>query len=489
MSISPGINQPAKTGQNYSALFQLIASTLAALLLLGAAGLIALISAVQFFTPSGSASGSGNVDPTQSFMVAASLAFTGVLVLPSAWYSWRHIRHPDFEPASRPERKSFGLILTIVVLVLVAGSLFLGDWASKDNRVSWIFLPFLNILATGLPALWLVYIGTHGLLPTAPKRKWGVLASGLVLGPFIILILEILAFVALGILAILSIMLDPKLSDQLNGLVHRLQLVSPNIDAILNTLLPFFLNPGVLFLSFVFVSALVPLIEETLKPIGVWFLAGQKITPAMGFGYGVISGAGFGLFENLGNTSGGGDTWALIAAARITTLLLHSFTAGLVGWALASAWSQRRFLRLAVAFIAAILIHGLWNGMSIISAVSSLQGVVNFSIPFILQRLSVIATVGVVVLGVLVLVLFISFNAMLRRSTLAASLQLSGNDLPDTNPIVVLQSNLPGESSRSSADIDRSLPLPSGEGLPTPDNEPNHHVPGENPPANSEKNS
>ncbi len=434
MSTSPGINQPVKTGLNYSALFQLIASTLAALLLLGAAGLITIVSAVQFFSSSGSASGSGSVDPTQSFMIAASLAFTGVLVLPSAWYSWKHITHPEFEPAPRPERKNFGFILTIVVLVLVAGSLFLGDWASKDDRVSWILLPFLNILATGLPALWLVYIGTHGLLPTAPKRKWGVLASGLVLGPFIILILEIVAFVAVGILAILSIMLDPKLSNQLNGLAHRLQVVSPNIDAILNTLLPFLLNPGVLFLGFVFVSVIVPLIEETLKPIGVWFLAGQKITPAMGFGYGVISGAGFGLFENLGNTSGGGDTWALIAAARITTLMLHCFTAGLVGWALASAWRQRRYLRLAVAFIAAVLIHGLWNGMQIITAVSSLQGVVNISIPASLQRLSEITTVGVVVLGVLVLVLFIGFNTMLRRSPLAASLQPSGNSLPGTYP-------------------------------------------------------
>jgi hypothetical protein len=208
----------------------------------------------------------------------------------------------------------------------------------------------------------------------------------------------------------------------------------------------------------------------------------------MGFGYGVISGAGFGLFENLGNTSGGGETWALIAAARITTLLLHCFTAGLVGWALASAWSQRRYLRLAVSFIAAILIHGLWNGMSIISAVSSLQGVADISIPASLQRLSGITTVGVVVLGVLVLVLFIGFNAMLRRSFLAASPLPSGNHLPGTYPLAVSHSDLPGESSLSASDIDRSLPLPPGEGLPTPVNAPNHQGHGENPPANSENN-
>ena len=154
---------------------------------------------------------------------------------------------------------------------------------------------------------------------------------------------------------------------QLNGLVFRLQNAAPDPQAILNTLLPFLVNPGVLFIGLAFISVLVPLVEETLKPIGVWFLAGQKITPAQGFGYGVISGAGFGLFENLGNTSGGGEVWAVLAASRITTLLLHCFTAGLVGWALASAWSQRRYLRLGITFIIAVLVHGLWNGMAVLS--------------------------------------------------------------------------------------------------------------------------
>ncbi len=490
MSTSPVTNLPAKPPLNWSSLIQFITSGLAVVLLLGTAVIIVVTTAAQFFTSSGSTSGSGSVDLTQSFMVAASLAFAGVLVIPSAWYSLRYLNRSNIEPIYRTERRNFGLILTLIVLVLVVGALFLGNWVVTDKRISWLLLPPLNILATGLPALWLVYVGTHGLLPSMPKRNWGVFATGLVLGPLIILILELLLLVGAGMLAILWIMLDPNLANQLNGLGFHLQNAAPNIDAILKVLLPFLFNPGVLFIGFAFISFLVPLIEETLKPLGVWLLAGQKITAAQGFGYGVISGAGFGLFENLGNTSGGGEAWALLAATRITTLLLHCFTAGLVGWALASAWSQRRYLRLGVIFAIAVLVHGLWNGMAILSLVPSLQGVANVSIPSNLQRLGSYATFGIVALGVLVLVFFIGINAVLRRSTLAMTPPPSpiDDDLAVTTPEELYQSAPVGESTLPSPDIYHSLPLHPDDNIHKPDSDPNHQNTGENPPTKTEKN-
>jgi hypothetical protein len=481
MSNSQVTNQSIKPPLNWSSLIQCVFSALAAFLLFGAAVIIALTSAVQYFT-----SGSGNPDLTQSFMIAASLAFVGVLVLPSAWYSWKYIARPNIESVYRPEQRSFGLILTTVVLVLVLGALWLGNIVSHDTRISWLILPPINILATGLPALWLIYIGTRGLLPNAPKRKWGVFATGLVLGPFIILILELLLLIGMGILAILWIMQNPSLSNQLNGLVFRLRNAAPNPDAILNVLLPFLLNPGVLFIGLAFISVLVPVIEETLKPLGVWFLASQKITPAQGFGYGVISGAGFGLFENLGNTSNGGDAWAILTASRITTLLLHCFTAGLVGWALVSAWSQRRYLRLGVVFVIAVLIHGLWNGMAVLSAASSLQGVANITIPTSLQQLGSLASVGIIALGILVLVLYFGFNAVLRRSSPAMPPPPPGDGqtpIPSgNNP----QSFTVGASFPSTSEINSSLPLTPGDNPSIPKSDPQQQDTGENPPSNSE---
>jgi RsiW-degrading membrane proteinase PrsW (M82 family) len=267
-----------------------------------------------------------------------------------------------------------------------------------------------------VPALWLVFVGTRGLLQASPSRKWGVFATGLVFGPLLILVLEFIALFAIGVLAILWFVLNPNLSNQLNSLALSLQTSGPNPDVLLPTLLPLLLNPFILFLVFAFVSVVVPMIEEALKPIGVWFLAGQKITPAQGFALGVLSGVGFGLFENLGNSSAGGEVWALLVSTRISTLLLHSLSAGLVGWALASAWSQKRYLRLGVTYLFAVLLHGLWNGMAVLSFFSSLQGQTNTSVPAGLVQLGNLSTVGIVALGAFNLVFFIGFNATLRRS-------------------------------------------------------------------------
>ena len=350
-------NQPSATPINGSALIQLVFSALAAILLLGLAVLIAVSGIFQYLSQAFSSS-----ELTQSLMVASSLAFAGVLVLPSAWYAWKDFANPQAVYKSQPEQRDYTVILTLLVLVGVSVALLLGSWASQNDQLSWFLLPFLNIIATGLPALWLVYIGTHGLLSGSPRRRWGVFASGLILSPAIILVLELFVIIGLLILVLFWAMVDPNISSQLTNLVFRLQNSTLNPDDVLNILSPMFLRPGILFLAFAFISVIIPLIEEALKPIGVWFQAGQKITPAQGFAYGVLCGAGFGLFENLGNTSVGGEMWVVLASTRITTLLLHSLTTGLVGWALASAWSQKRYLRLGLVYTFAVLLHGIWNG-------------------------------------------------------------------------------------------------------------------------------
>jgi RsiW-degrading membrane proteinase PrsW (M82 family) len=414
--------QPIKTSLHWPSLIQLILSLMAAFILFGIAVVIVISAIIPYFSRGAS------TDPTESFLVAASLVFAGVLVLPSAWYAWKTVASPERQPSRRQEPRGFGLILTIVVIILDGAALWLGNWSSLNNRLTWLLLPPLNIIATGLPALWLVYIGTRGLIPGAPRRRWGVFASGLVLGPFIILILEIMLLAVMGILALVWVMLNPSLSNQLNSLASRLHGAGTNLESILQILTPILLNPGIIFLGFAFISVLVPMIEELFKPIGVWFLAGQKITPAQGFGYGVLSGAGFGLFENLGNTSGGATDWALLASSRISTLLLHSFTAGLVGWALVSAWSERRYLRLIIAYVVAVVVHGLWNGLALLSAASQLQSYTNISLPTYINQLDTFSTWGIVGLGIIVLLLFVGANSILRRGAPSVATTPAEND-------------------------------------------------------------
>ena len=207
MSIPPATITPSRAQPHWPSIIQLVFSALAALLLWGVAGVAALSGFSQFFT-----NGSTSAVSMDPFMVAGSLAFAGALVVPSAWYAWRYLAHPDIEPVSRPERRYYGLILTVVVLVVVGGALLLGNWAAQNDRIAWFVLPPLNVIATGLPALWVIYFGTRGLLPNIPRFKWGVFASGLILGPLIILVLELILLLVVGIIAVLWIMLNPSLS-------------------------------------------------------------------------------------------------------------------------------------------------------------------------------------------------------------------------------------------------------------------------------------
>jgi RsiW-degrading membrane proteinase PrsW (M82 family) len=196
------------------------------------------------------------------------------------------------------------------------------------------------------------------------------------------------------------------------------------------------LNPGVLVLVFAFISVIVPVIEEALKPLGLWFLAGQRITPAQGFGYGVLCGAGFGLFENLGNTSMGGETWALLTATRASTLLLHCLNSGLVGWGLASVWTHRRYLRLAATFLYAVTIHGLWNGLAVLSLMGSLEGETSISIPASLVQAGSYAPIGIVALAAFNLVFYLGFNSTMRKSLPSTPSVPAGNtpSSPQTIP-------------------------------------------------------
>jgi PrsW family intramembrane metalloprotease len=447
-------NQPSASPFNWTSLLQLIFSALAAFFLLGVAVLIALSSMMQFFTQ-----GSGNQDLTQSFMIASSLAFVGVLILPSAWYAWKNISSPEPDRSIIKEPQGFGLILTMLVLVVIPGSLWLGNLVSQNDQLAWFILPFLNIIVNGLAALWLIYIGIRGLNLGSPRRVWGIFSTGLIVSPVIILVVELFALVGFGILAILWGSVTPEISNQFQVLIFHLQNAAPNPEAILHILMPVLLKPGILFLVFSFISVIVPIIEETIKPTGLWFLAGKKINPAQGFAYGVLCGAGFGLFENLGNTSAGGETWVILASTRITTLLLHCLTTGLVGWALASAWSEKRYLRLGITYAFAIIVHGLWNGMAVLSAISSLEGQVNIKLPANLPQIGSLATIGIIVLGAINLILYISFNAGLRNSTYSGASPLAGGGVNPTLTISESIATVQSESNNSATMAVNPIPL------------------------------
>jgi len=155
-------------------------------------------------------------------------------------------------------------------------------------------------------------------------------------------------------------------------LFSGIESISPGSTEELELLSQIVNNPTAIFFAVSFFSVIVPLIEEALKPIGVWLLVRRNPTPREGFMAGIISGAGYALFENLGNIVAG-SSWSTLVLARIGTSIMHIFTAGLIGYTLALAWKENRYLRLGVAYLLAVVIHGLWNALAIFSAIAGLN--------------------------------------------------------------------------------------------------------------------
>lgn len=320
------------------------------------------------------------LDRTQPFLWGIGIAFSGLLLLPSAYYAYLRLTDragQDEEKHSLPMQGWLPLILLVGVLPL---GLLLGYLVSQNQSISWLLLPPLHLVVVSIPILWLTGMALKRLPLGSAQRAWGVFGAGLVLGPALILITEILALFAFVVSISVGIASQPGMADQILALSQRLQVAPGDPETIFRILEPYLTQPLVILGVLAFVAVLVPLIEETLKPIGVWLLVGRALTPAEGFAAGVLSGAGYALFENLFLATGD-SSWVTVAIARIGTGALHILATGLTGWGLAKAWTEKRFLNLGAAFMAAVGLHALWNGLTVMTIFAGLPEPLGAAVP------------------------------------------------------------------------------------------------------------
>jgi hypothetical protein len=309
-----------------------------------------------------------------------------------------------------------GLFLPAAAVLVLLLALLLGNWVSASTAYAWLLLPPLHLLAVGLPVFLLVYLAVRGIPLGSPQRVWGVFASGAFLGPALIFILETLAVVLalLGVAAWIST--QPAILSQLTELARQVQGTRPSPEEIQRLVTPFLANPLSILLAFLFASVIVPLIEEALKPIGVWLLVGKNLTPAAGFTAGILSGSGYALVESLALTSGG-EAWASLVVARMGTAVIHIFTTGMIGWALALAWGRGRYLRLGGTYLVNMLIHGLWNGLTLLTAFNAIPEVRGLlPAPKILDTLAQIAPFMLVALAALCFISLLVANRSMYGS-------------------------------------------------------------------------
>jgi len=268
-----------------------------------------------------------------------------------------------WEQAGRVLKFSFEgwQVATAIGLVIVSLAIGAAVIVAEVAWLAWLTLPLLTVTVIA-PPIWLFFgIGSRGIELGPRWRVFGMLGLGMTLSTLIMIVLEvILLLVGIVMLAVFLAMTQPDIVQELDSLNRMLQ-YEVNEEVILQALAPYITNPFLIFATIGYISIVVPLIEELFKPLAVWFFARELESPAQGFVLGLLSGAAFALVESLNASGGGIETWIAVVSVRAGTSMLHVMTSGLVGWGIASAFRERRILRLLAAYFSAVLIHGVWN--------------------------------------------------------------------------------------------------------------------------------
>jgi hypothetical protein len=295
---------------------------------------------------------------TSAWMYSWGMALAAILMVPSAIFSGRRLfGSTRLDDSSWLRYLRLSWVFPLIIL--------LGYIVERGPSAARVTLPIIHVLANTAGVFWILHLLGRRLSWGSSQRFWGGFTSGLAFVPPITFLIEIMILITLALLWIFILYFQPDLKDELANLLDRIgrSTVSPVImQRILGRVLA---QPGVALIGLIYISVLIPLVEEILKPLGVWILLGRKLSSRAGFALGATAGAGYALFENL--TIGAyAEGWTLVAVSRLGTAALHIFASGLVGWGLSSAVTEKRYLRLAGALLAAICLHGVWNGLNIL---------------------------------------------------------------------------------------------------------------------------
>ncbi len=380
-------------------------STLAVLSFWSGAGLLMLLGMFGLIVHKATVG-----DSLPMFLLASASMVGGLLMLPSAYYAlWRILNRPAWDTQAVMRRLRLQWWLLALPVVVIFGSLL-----AQHPRIAWLGLPILHPLAIGIPTVWLLFIAVHGLPLGSSQRMWSVFGNGLTLGPLLIFILESLVGFTFLIALVAYLFTQPGLPEKIMQLSPLLEQGNAP-EKLLEELKPILLRPGVMLGIFLFMAVAVPLIEELIKPVGVWLLFGRKLTPAAGFAAGALSGSGYALIESLALSSNGAE-WSSLVLARTGTSAVHILTAGLTGWALALAWQKRRVFQLLLAYLCAVLIHGLWNGLTLMYSFNLLAALPGSSwVGRLVRAVGMSAPLSLVLLALGCVMVMAVANRSLRR--------------------------------------------------------------------------
>ncbi len=364
----------------------LIGAAGGAILAYSIAGLMVLYAGLDTVHPSALAEGRTAFD---FFVLAAAPAAIGTIFLPAVYFSVRRLLGRPTRakpvPLTLPERLrpvslrgtsvsrpiAATVLYALVVAVVWVAVAFLAGRLVTSSVLKWITPP-LYVLAILIPAGFFLWLATRGLNPGSLQRRWGVLAAGIGLGIVPAMLAEMLVVFGILLILVLYLALNPALLTTFQNLAHQFQ-NSNDMDQLLRTAGPLLTSPIVLMLALTFFSGFSPFIEEIAKSLATWTVFDQLSSPAQGFAIGAISGAAFGLVESLLVSATPDASWTTTLLVRGASTMMHIMSASLTGWGIGQFRTTRRVLPLIGMYLAAMSLHGLWNGSVVAITVGTVR--------------------------------------------------------------------------------------------------------------------
>ena len=297
------------------------------------------------------------------------IASMGIPAIFSTIYTIRRL----FPKPGREVPKSRLFLTASLFLIGLLPLAWLTTLPAFDPAPAWL-KALASLLFVGVIAWWIVELGRIRLPRLTRQRQWGLVNFANFVAMPVILLVEIVVL-ALGLgLLIAWLMQKPEYAFVINQVQNLMYVNLDTLPLIIDELKPLAQDPAVIAAVLVAFSLVIPLIEELLKPLALWFFVKRQWSPAEGFVAGMLCGAAFSVVESLtALASAGGESWLALIAARAGTALLHITTAGLSGWALTSSWRDGSYLRVGFTYLLVVFLHGAWNFLAVTVAVGSLM--------------------------------------------------------------------------------------------------------------------
>jgi len=385
--------QPRPKRDRYQFTVSIITTVGAGLALLG--GLAsALILILVLVLPHATESNSSLLS---SEMTALAFAIAGLVG--GAFCLYHSIRALNLKPSASVWLPWFWIPLILYLFVIGIGYALQVHGLSVTYPLLTIFL---IVLAAVFPALALAALGVRRLRfpawPTTWRRFTLALVSGATLGIGLALVLEL----GLSILALRS-----------SGNIFFNCINDPTGPGCTQAL-----QFNIVFLI---IAVIGPVVEETVKPLGVALYSGRMRSAAEAFTLGMAAGVGFALVETVGYIGSGYQDWLTVALERTGASLLHGLGAGMValGWYYLSHRKQGGGILIAIlCWLYAVFQHFLWNGTAVLSLLPAPYGptINSWSINLGFTSLAFLDAINIIE-AILMLAFFIYMTGRLRRQT------------------------------------------------------------------------